>query len=116
MRRSLDDNVRRTAHLRVRLKAVELAQLKGEAQRMGIRFPDLVRERVLTGKLVVMQTRALPGPVWEELRRIGVNLNQVVKRLHMEPFADPDHVAAIRQAADEITRQLLAGAKHEPRR
>lgn len=98
---------RRDAQLRVRLTAAELAQLHADAERAGRAFPDFVRERVLTGRVTVEQGRVLAPEVWIELRRLGVNLNQIARALNTG--REPGSVAAIVRARAEEVGSLLAG-------
>lgn len=56
----LIDTDRRTAQLRVRLTDGELAGLQAEAAQAGVAFADFVRERALTGRVMVERGRGLP--------------------------------------------------------
>ena len=103
----LTDAARRTAQLRVRLTDGELATLQGEAAQAGIAFPDFVRERTLTGRVTVERGQNLPPDVWLELRRIGVNLNQIARFLNGNPGpASPPILSIVRQRADEVAALL----------
>lgn len=106
----LAETARRTAQLRVRLTDGELATLQATAAQAGIAFPDFVRERALTGRVTVDQRQSLAPEVWRELRRIGVNLNQIARHLNGNPGpASAPILSAVRKSAEEVTF-LLARA------
>ena len=112
----LSASARRTAQLRVRLTAGELATLQAEAAQAGVAFPDFVRERALTGRVIIEQGSGLAPDAWRELRRIGVNLNQLTRFLNGNPGpASPPVLAAVRQHAEEVgdwlTRSVVPAAE-----
>lgn len=111
----LEIDRRRTAHLRVRLTAAELATIEAQAAQHGVAFPDFVRERVLTGRVVVKQGRELAADHWQELRRIGVNLNQIAHRMNAGLFRTSDALE-VKERAAQIVSMLVAGEIDEPGR
>lgn len=99
----LETASRRDAQLRVRLTAGELATLQAEAAQVGKAFPDFVRERALTGRVVVEQGQGFAPEVWLELRRIGVNLNQIARSLNGTPGpASAPALEAVRHHAEYV--------------
>ncbi len=82
-RPKLPAHARKTHYVRVRLTALEHAQAQLVAQQYGIGLAELTRRRLLGVRL--------PAPPSEEklnahavsaLNRIGVNLNQIAKRMN----------------------------------
>jgi hypothetical protein len=79
-RRAPSADRRRTAVLRVRLTAGELAAVAAEAQIRNLTLPDLVRRRVLRRRL----PRAVPRldrEAWSRLGPLAANLNQYVRAI-----------------------------------
>lgn len=109
----LDQPDRRSAHLRVRLTPAELARLQTAALASGIPFSDFVRERVLTGRVVVREAAELSPPVWLELRRIGVNLNQIARAMNAASL-DPKGTAVVEAKAAEVVALLTRPADQLP--
>lgn len=110
----LETEVRRDAQLRVRLTAGELAALQAEAAQTGIAFPDFVRQRALTGRVVVDRGRTLDAETWRELRRIGVNLNQIARFLNGTPGpVAPPLLASVRRCTEQLTSLLQLEAEDD---
>lgn len=77
-----DHHEARSAHLpAVRLTEAELAVLSDQAAASGLTLSDLVRQRMLTGK-VTPRPGMVDAHVLSELNRCGVNLNQIARQLN----------------------------------
>lgn len=83
MARPLKDKLEaRTAHLPpVRLTEAELVNLTELAHEFGLSLSELVRQRVLAGR-ITPRPRAVDAALLSELNRCGVNLNQIAKALN----------------------------------
>jgi hypothetical protein len=57
-------------------------QVEQAAQEAGLTPSEYARDLVLTGRVVVQRNRTLDHAVFDELRRIGVNLNQLTRLAH----------------------------------
>lgn len=104
---------KRSVAVGVKFTPDEHARLVAEAERIGApSLADMVRQRALTGRVVVKQSAELAAPDRIELNRLGVNLHQLVKHLNFERGGS-NAVAAIaddaRSAIDKINALLLAG-------
>lgn len=92
---------RRDRHIGVRLTGDELGRLRSGAEGAELSLSDYVRQAALAG-------RVLPREALEELRRlriefnrIGVNLNQLARRLNR---GDQPGQEQIRQLIQELSR------------
>lgn len=88
-RPQLSADRRRTKRLGVRVSASEWRMIKARASRAGVRPTSFVREAALSAPR--RSTSAADVATVEErreLRRIGVNLNQVARRLNAGADAD----------------------------
>jgi hypothetical protein len=114
-RKSAD--AKRSVGQTVKYTVDEHARLVAEAERIGApSVTDLIRQRSLSGRVVVQQQAALAAPDRIELNRVGVNLHQLVKHLNFERGRS-NAVAAIAGDAEkvlaEINAILLRGAEND---
>jgi len=79
-RKTPDD--RRSEALGLRLTPAERIQVEQEAAAAGLTASEYARARVLNGRVVIRQNRTLDPAAFDELRRIGVNLNQLTRLAH----------------------------------
>lgn len=70
---------RRTVCLSCRLTQAERLAIEQAALRAGLSASDYLRKLLLTGKVVVRENRSLDYATFDQLRRIGVNLNQLTR-------------------------------------
>lgn len=96
---------RRTDTLAFRLTAAERVQIEQAAQRAGLTASEFARAQALRGRVVSREARGLDPAAFAELRRIGVNLNQLTRLAHRgQPI--PREIASAAAAIEA----LLAGA------
>jgi hypothetical protein len=91
-----------------RLTGDEMAKLQEEATRAGLVANDYAREKTVRGSVRVIQTRELPFPLINELRRIGNNINQQTRLAHANGGIPPElHRlwAKLETILDEIIQQ-----------
>jgi hypothetical protein len=103
-----DDAERRTAQIGVRYTERELEQLARAAARAGLPVAAYIRQLSLSGRVVVAERRSLDWPVLDELRRIGINLNQAMRvanaRGRISPALESAAIAVERFLMQEIER------------
>ena len=75
----LDQDKKLSRRLSIRLNNAEQAQLLKAAQICGIPLGTLVRERLLKGDFPKAQAARVDLASYAELKRIGVNLNQLTR-------------------------------------
>jgi hypothetical protein len=76
--------------LRCRLRPAEYLRIRQAAQAAGLTLSDYVRRMLLRGEVTIRQYRSLDPDVYDQLRRIGINLNQAVHKLHATGQIPPE--------------------------
>lgn len=71
-----------------------MARLIEEAAAAQMGPNEFAREKTLNGAVVVLQAYELPLPLQQQLLRIGVNMNQIARRLNWTGEAAPEEVRA----------------------
>lgn len=93
----------RSEVVRFTVRPAEYVRIQQNAAAAGVPVSDYVRSMVLEGRVVIKQTRTLDHAAFDQLRRIGVNLNQAVHRLHAEGRIPPE----LPRAAAIVERFLM---------
>jgi hypothetical protein len=103
--------VQHTRQVIFRLTEAEYAQLETLAGRAGLRVNELARRLTQRGRhrLVIQTTRRHDPAFIAQVKRLGANLNQIVKRAHLREFVSPK----VEEVCDEIQRIILAAANDE---
>lgn len=99
----------RDRHVSFRLSAVEHLKLVDKAHRSGLSVGDFVRARVLparTRRRPAGEAEPVAMPLLSELRRIGVNVNQIAHHCNRHQVPPP---AELEPLLAEI-RSLLAAS------
>ena len=69
--------------IRVRVSDDEHQQIVVRAERTHcFTLSEYIRRMALHGKIEVRQSRAMDGETLDQLRRLGVNLNQMTRQFH----------------------------------
>jgi hypothetical protein len=90
-RRRKNRDQQRSEILRCRLRPSELFRLQKAARSAGLSLSDFVRAILIDGRLKVTQeVRTFDADLYNELRRIGVNLNQAVYKFYATGEAPPE--------------------------
>ena len=85
------------------VRPADYVRIQHDAIRAGMSLSEYVRARLLRERVTFRQTRKLDPAVFDQLRRIGVNLNQAVYKFHASGQAPPELVSA----AAAVERFLL---------
>lgn len=104
-----------------RLTADEFTQLESEGRGVGIGANDCARVKTIglpaPSSAAAPQVTA-PGAVsfdlYQEVRRAGVNLNQIARKLHTLGYAEPAELAEAGQLLKEALTILLAELADRP--
>lgn len=72
----------RSEILRCRMRPAEYLKILREAERSNLSLSDYARRMLLSGTVSVTPAKGLDPETFDQLRRIGVNLNQAVHKLH----------------------------------
>ena len=94
-----DPTDRRDLRVNLRVSPVEFAVIQEKADAMGQPLAAFARAAVLSRKLPTAAGPAVDFETKHELRRIGVNLNQIAKALNARREAMP-------QSLDRVCREL----------
>lgn len=67
------------------------------AEKAGMTLTAYARQQFLSGRVVIKQTRQLDYAAFNQLRSIGVNLNQIARKLHQTDKVSPnlDHICEL---------------------
>lgn len=76
--------------IRFTVRPAEYLRIQHAAAAAGTTLSQYARSMVLKGRIVVKQTRGLDHEAFEQIRRIGVNLNQAVKVLNATGRMPPE--------------------------
>lgn len=98
---------RRTISLSCRLTEAERLIIEQAAIGAGLSASDYVRRQLLTGKVIVRENRSLDHATFDQLRRIGVNLNQLT-RIANRTGNIPYEIAKVAAAIEQLIVRELA--------
>ena len=116
-RPKMDPTERRTAQLGLRLSPVELASIQERADKAGMNVTDFARAAALSRKLPSAPASTVDFETRAELRRIGVNLNQIAKALNARREALPASLVATCEKLDALFDRIMPdGAQGHERR
>jgi uncharacterized protein (DUF1778 family) len=93
----------RSETVKFTVKPSEYLRIQQAAAAAGESLSDYARSMILKGRVVVQHTRPFDHAVFDQIRRIGVNPNQAVHRLHATGRMPPE----LPRAAATIERLLL---------
>jgi uncharacterized protein (DUF1778 family) len=96
----------RTESIAFRLTLAQRLRIEEAAAIAGVSLAEYVRRQSLKGRIVVHEHRSLDPAAYDQLRRIGVNLNQLVRRTNRTGRAPPE-VAGLCAAIEEILASEL---------
>lgn len=83
---------RLSARLECRLTANDYAKAVQASENAGISLTDYARQQILNGRVLIKQTRKLDHTVYDQLRRLGVLLNQLTKTSNYTGKISPEIV------------------------
>ena len=108
---------RRTEQVSVRLSPLELARLQEKADQSRQTITAFVRASAMGKSITVQQGRADDFELRQELRRIGVNLNQIAKALNARQQVLPVSLVETCEKLDTLFDRMLGhGAEGHKRR
>lgn len=92
-RKSPED--RRALRVAFRLSAPDAEALAARAQAAGMPIGVFAREMALSGRVSVSRAEGPAFETLDQLRRIGVNLNQLTRAYHRRGVLPPDHLRGL---------------------
>jgi hypothetical protein len=105
-----DTEERRSEALAFRLTPAERLRVEQAAIEAGLSASEYARELTLKGRVVMEQRIALDPAVFDQLRRIGVNLNQLARVVNQSKRAPPELARACAAVENFLVRELDAGS------
>ena len=100
----------RSETLRCRMRPAEYLRILREAERAELSLSDYMRGMLLTGQVTIRQMQSLDPEAFDQLRRIGINLNQAVHKLHATGRIPPELARATAAVEDFILGMIDDGA------
>jgi uncharacterized protein (DUF1778 family) len=105
-RPKIDPTARRTEQINLRLSPVEAARLQEQAELARTSVTAFVRAAAM-GQSVTVREAATDFETRQELRRIGVNLNQIAKALNARQQGLPASLIACCEKLDTLFDRML---------
>lgn len=99
----------RSEIVRCRMRPAEYLRIRQAAQRANLSLSDYARSMLLTGQVTIRQMQSLDPAAFDQLRRIGINLNQAVHKLHATGAIPPD-LARVAAAVEEYLLGIIDGS------
>lgn len=93
------------------LRPADLVAVRQRAAAAGLSLSEYIRSLLLNGKVVMRKSQALDHETYDQLRRIGVNLNQAVYRLHVTGRTPAALISAAETVERFITEHLDDGSQ-----
>lgn len=110
-RPKIDPAERRTESVRVSVSPVELEKLKAKAEKGETTVTAFVRASALGKSVTVQQSTAPDFVTRNELRAIGVNLNQIAKAMNAQKTVAPSELLTVCSKLDALFDLWL---NHDP--
>ncbi len=86
------ESARRTRRLIVRVSDEKQARVRAGAAKAGLRVSEYVRRMAVDGRIVVRRDSAYGMSLASQLKRVGVNINQLMPIAHLNGEIPPDLV------------------------
>ncbi len=81
-RPKIEEQDKRIVQVNIRLTAIESSSLNELADASGLSPANWIRYKIFTGKNPPVKLSPLDASIYQELKKIGVNLNQVTHRIN----------------------------------
>jgi len=97
--------------VRIPLRPADFARLQSNADKAETSITDFVRATALGHTFNVVQSNAPDFDTMQELRRIGVNLNQIAKQMNAQKTVKPSELTTACQKLERLLERWLI---HDP--
>ncbi|MEL6364986.1 MAG: plasmid mobilization relaxosome protein MobC [Pseudomonadota bacterium] len=105
---------KRDQRFNLRLTLAEIEHLRREAHRAGINPHDYARRRSLGASTALPSRRRSDPALISELNRIGVNVNQLARAMHMGTEFSGSWEALADELRDVLTRLVRSDGSKAP--
>lgn len=110
-RPKMNESNKRLVQVNIRLTAEESATVNEYATASGLSPANWIRQKIFTGKNPPSRLSPLDASMYQELKRIGVNLNQATHRLNQGDF--PKDLRAIQLELLTLFKRILKILLHD---
>ncbi len=97
---------RLTERLEIRLTSSDYSTALRSAKAAGMTISDYSRQMLLSGQVVIKQTRKLDYAAYDQLRRLGILLNQLTKTSNYTGKISPE-IVRLSDRIDRLIKQNL---------
>ena len=114
-RPKINEQDKRIVQVNIRLTEEENTKVNEYATASGLSPANWIREKVFTGKIPAAKLSPLDTSVYQELRKIGVNLNQATHKLNQEDFPKDFRVLQFEllMLLNKVLKAILHDGQHD---
>lgn len=110
-RPKIDEKEKRVVQVNIRLTMEENTRIAGYATASGLSPANWIRQKAFTGKNPPVRMSPLDTSIYQELKRIGVNLNQAAHKLNQGDF--PKDIQVIQLELIALLNRILKAIVHD---
>ena len=110
-RPKIDEKDKRVVQVNIRLTTEESNKVNGYATASGISPANWMRQKAFTGKNPPVRMSPLDASIYQELKRIGVNLNQAAHKLNQGDF--PKELQDLQLQLIVLLNKILKAIVHD---
>lgn len=99
----------RSETLRFRMRPAEYLRVRQTPEKAQLSLSDYARRMLLTGQVTIRQVHSMDPEIVDQIRRIGINLNQAVHKLHATGKIPPE-LASAAAAVEEYILGIIDDA------
>lgn len=100
---------KRDMRVAFRLSAADAAALGSKAKDAGLSLSAYARQMALKGRVAVVRREAPDFAAIDQLRRIGVNLNQLTRAYHRRDADEPDYLRELCRQIEQVLDRAITG-------
>ena len=110
-RPKVSEKDKRVVQVNIRLTTEENAKVNEYSTSSGLSPANWIRAKVFTGKVPSARLSPLEASIYQELRKIGVNLNQATHKLNQGDF--PKELRMIQLELMTLLNRILKALIHD---
>lgn len=114
-RPKINERDKRVVQVNIRLTTEESNKVNSYATASGISPASWLRQKVFTGKNPPVRMSPLDASIYQELKRIGVNLNQAAHKLNQGDFPQDLRLLQLQLIAllNKILKAIIDDSQHD---
>lgn len=110
-RPTINDNDKRIVQVNIRLTTSENDKVTEWATSSGLSAANWIRHKIFTGKNPPAKLSPLDVSIYQELKRIGVNLNQATHKINQGEF--PHDLRSVHLELSALLKTILQALLHD---